>query len=103
MAKKVNVSRIHIQSIEANRRTPSMKLLNKLAETLGVESADLLEDFHAKRSGKILIDEIFENPQDVYYRGYHLNDKDVALLRRVLDALFEEVTCQDADCTDEGA
>ena len=43
LADVTQVSRIYIQALESNRRSPSMKLLHRLSEQLGVETSDLLE------------------------------------------------------------
>ena len=44
LADAVNVSRVYIQSIESNRRRPSMDLLERLAEALDVTVADLEQE-----------------------------------------------------------
>ena len=46
LAETVNVSRIYIQSLESNRRLPSMKLLKRLAEALDVDIVDLVQNPH---------------------------------------------------------
>ena len=42
LAERTQVSRIYIQALESNRRTPSMKLLSRLANSLEVEVQDLV-------------------------------------------------------------
>ena len=40
-AEKLNISRTHIGHIEQGRKSPSMKLLEKLARSLGVKARDI--------------------------------------------------------------
>lgn len=90
LADATGVSRIYIQALESNRRSPSMKLLHRLAERLEVETSGLLEEFPRDKGGRLQLEELFTNPDtaDIWYRGYHLSPEDVITLSRVIDALF---------------
>lgn len=41
LAEKLNISRTHVGHIEQGRKTPSLKLLNKLAKVLKVKVGEL--------------------------------------------------------------
>ena len=58
LADRTQVSRIYIQALESNRRTPSMKLLSRLAEALEVEVQDLVKSLTASSTGRLQLEEV---------------------------------------------
>lgn len=92
LAEKSDVSRIYIQALESNRRTPSMKLLHRLAEALEVDPADLLEQFPADHTGRLQIEELFNRNTDmqIWYRGHQLSDRDLSLVKRLIEAALTD-------------
>lgn len=99
LADKTDVSRIYIQALESNRRTPSMKLLRKLALSLDVDPANLLEEFSNKGTGRIQIDELLgdrESAMQVWYRNRQLQDRDLILIRRLIEAALSDWDNEDS-------
>ncbi|MDY3868880.1 MAG: helix-turn-helix transcriptional regulator [Pyramidobacter sp.] len=92
LADATEVSRIYIQALESNRRSPSMKLLHRLSEKLGVDSADLLEEFPRDSGGRLQLEELFSGPEpvEIWYRSRKLTEKDVAMVHRLIDAALTE-------------
>ena len=82
------VSRIYIQALESNRRSPSMKLLHRLSEQLGVETSDLLEEFPRDTGGRLQLEELFSGPEpmEIWYRSHKLSEKDMAMVQRLIEA-----------------
>lgn len=98
LADKTDVSRIYIQALESNRRSPSMKLLRRLADALNVDPGDLLEQFPTDRAGRLQIEEIFQKPDElqIWYRGHRLTDRDLNLVKRLIDAALSEWDREDS-------
>lgn len=92
LAHKTDVSRIYIQALESNRRSPSMKLLNKLAEALGVVPSDLLESFPNDQNGRLQLEELFNRSleTEIWYRSHKLTDRDLALVQRLIEATLRD-------------
>ena len=88
LADVTQVSRIYIQALESNRRSPSMKLLHRLSEQLGVETCDLLEEFPRDTGGRLQLEELFSGPEpmEIWYRSHKLSEKDMAMVQRLIEA-----------------
>ena len=88
LADVTQVSRIYIQALESNRRSPSMKLLHRLSEQLGVETGDLLEEFPRDTGGRLQLEELFSGPEpmEIWYRSHKLSEKDMAMVQRLIEA-----------------
>lgn len=98
LAEKVNVSRIYIQSLESNRRLPSMKLLNRLAEALEVDIVDLVQNPHRDISGKLFLEEVLNNrePVEIWYRSKKLSRQEIHLVHKLIDAALSDWDSEDA-------
>lgn len=92
LADATEVSRIYIQALESNRRSPSMKLLHRLADRLGVETLDLLEEFPRDNGGRLQLEELFAGPKpmEIWYRSHKLSEKDVHMVHRLIDAALSD-------------
>ncbi len=92
LADATQVSRIYIQALESNRRSPSMKLLHRLSEQLGVETSDLLEEFPRDTGGRLQLEELFAGPEpmEIWYRGHKLTEKDMLMVHRLIDAALTD-------------
>ena len=92
LADKTEVSRIYIQALESNRRSPSMKLLHRLADALAVDTADLLEEFPNERTGRLQLEELFQKPEEleIWYRSHKLTARDISMVQRLIDAALTE-------------
>ena len=88
LADVTQASRIYIQALESNRRSPSMKLLHRLSEQLGVETSDLLEEFPRDTGGRLQLEELFSGPEpmEIWYRSHKLSEKDMAMVQRLIEA-----------------
>lgn len=92
LAEMSDVSRIYIQALESNRRSPSMKLLHKLAESLEVEPSDLLEELPNERTGRLQLEEIFQRPEEleIWYRSHKLTSRDLTVVQKLIDAALTD-------------
>ncbi len=92
LADATDVSRIYIQALESNRRSPSMKLLHRLSDKLGVETSDLLEEFPRDKGGRLQLEELFAGPEpvEIWYRSHKLSEKDVAMVQRLIEAALTD-------------
>ncbi len=92
LADATEVSRIYIQALESNRRSPSMKLLRRLSEKLGVETSDLLEEFPRDAGGRLQLEELFAGPEpvEIWYRSHRLTEKDINMVHRLIDAALAD-------------
>ena len=92
LADETDVSRIYIQALESNRRSPSMKLLRRLADKLGVETSSLLSEFPRDGGGRLQLEELFSGPEpmEVWYRGHKLSEKDLDMVHRLIDAALAD-------------
>ncbi len=91
LADKVGVSRIYIQALESNRRLPSMKLLQKLAQALGVELADIVETLGGDRQNRFQIEELWNSAGiELWYKRKRLSPEEVLLVRRLVDAALSD-------------
>lgn len=92
LADATQVSRIYIQALESNRRSPSMKLLHRLAAQLGVDTASLLEDFPRDGQGRLQLDELFAGtePMEVWYRSHKLDERDFAMVKKLIEAALSD-------------
>ncbi len=97
LADMTGVSRIYIQALESNRRSPSMKLLHRLAEALEVDPADLLEQFPNERSGRLQLEELFQRPEEleIWYRSHKLTPRDIAMVQRLIDVALTDWEAED--------
>jgi transcriptional regulator with XRE-family HTH domain len=92
LANLVDVSRIYIQALESNRRLPSMKLLRRLAGALDVRVADLVQNEDVEGSGRLQLEEVLENTEDVeiWYRSKKLSSREIQLVQKLVDAALTE-------------
>ena len=92
LADVTQVSRIYIQALESNRRSPSMKLLHRLSEQLGVETSDLLEEFPRDTGGRLQLEELFSGPEpmEIWYRSHKLTERDMSMVQRLIDAALSD-------------
>jgi transcriptional regulator with XRE-family HTH domain len=92
LADLVDVSRIYIQALESNRRLPSMKLLRRLAGALDVRVADLVQNEDVDGSGRLQLEEVLENTEDVeiWYRSRKLSSREIQLVQKLVDAALTE-------------
>jgi transcriptional regulator with XRE-family HTH domain len=92
LADLVDVSRIYIQALESNRRLPSMKLLRRLAGALDVRVADLVQNEDVEGSGRLQLEEVLENTEDVeiWYRSRKLSSREIQLVQKLVDAALTE-------------
>ena len=88
LADRTNVSRIYIQALESGRRTPSMKLLGRLAEASDVEVHDLIKTVSSSSSGRLQLEEVLQvSPEvEVWYRSKKLKPSELKFVQRVIDA-----------------
>ncbi|MDO9508263.1 MAG: helix-turn-helix transcriptional regulator [Thermovirgaceae bacterium] len=98
LAENVSVSRIYIQSLESNRRLPSMKLLKRLAEALDVDIVDLVQNPHRDSSGRLLLEEVLDSrePVEIWYRSRKLSRQEIQLVHKLVDAALSDWDREDA-------
>lgn len=90
LAEAVGVSRIYIQSLESGRRNPSMKLLNRLAETLQASITDIVDDITSRMPRMQLEDLLMSGQVDVWFRSRKLSDSDKLKVERVIRAVLDD-------------
>ncbi|MDD2206755.1 MAG: helix-turn-helix transcriptional regulator [Aminobacterium sp.] len=88
LADKTDVSRIYIQALESNRRLPSMKLLAKLAQALDVEITDLVKGAPSDEAGRVHLEEVLENAEDVeiWYKSYRFSKNELSFIKQIIEA-----------------
>ena len=88
----VAVSRIYIQSLESNRRLPSMKLLKRLAEALDVDVVDLVQDPYRDSTGRLMLEEVLNGrePVEIWYRSRKLSRGEVQLVQKLIEAALSD-------------
>ena len=88
LAEKTQVSRIYIQALESNRRTPSMKLLSRLADSLEVEIQDLVKTASTSPSGRLQLEEVLQAAPEteVWYRSKKLKPRELRFVQSLIDA-----------------
>ena len=88
----VDVSRIYIQSLESNRRLPSMKLLKRLAEALDVDVVDLVQDPYRDGTGRLMLEEVLNGrePVEIWYRSRKLSRSEVQLVQKLVEAALSD-------------
>lgn len=95
LADKVEVSRIYIQALESNRRLPSMKLLPRIADALGVQVVDLLyssADPESTGTGRVQLESVLDaDDKDIWFRSKKLTEKERHRVTRVIEALIKDV------------
>lgn len=90
LAEDVGVSRIYIQALESNRRTPSMGLLHRISETLQSSLSDLVEDI-APRNSRMQLDHVLSGADiDVWFRKHKLTDDERRRVERVIKACLDD-------------
>ncbi len=101
LADKTEVSRIYIQALESGRRTPSMKLLNRLADALEVEVQDLVKSV-SSQGGRLQLEEVLQaSPEvEVWYRSKKLKPRELKFVQSLIDAAISR--WEEEDRTDEG-
>lgn len=102
LADRTEVSRIYIQALESGRRTPSMKLLNKLADALGVEVQDLVKTVSSP-GGRLQLEEVLQaSPEvEVWYRSKRLKPRELKFVQSLIDAAISR--WEEEDRSGEGA
>ncbi|MCF7936931.1 MAG: helix-turn-helix domain-containing protein [Synergistales bacterium] len=99
LADSVGVSRIYVQALESNRRSPSMKLLRKLGEELKVNMAELLETTEITTDhGRLHLEEIFEDAGEVevWYKSKRLKPQEIEMVQRLVEAALARWENEDA-------
>jgi transcriptional regulator with XRE-family HTH domain len=90
LADIVGVSRIYVQALESNRRTPSMKLLYRLADALQASVTDIVDEYPPS-GGRMQLEELLSSGEvDVWFRKKKLSDADLRRVERVISAVLEE-------------
>lgn len=103
LADAVGVSRIYIQALESNRRMPSMKLLNRLAEVLQATVTDLLDDF-PNRAPRMQLEELLVNGEvDIWFRKRKLSDDELRRVERVINAVLDDWDDEDRRAAKRGS
>ncbi len=99
LADKTGVSRIYIQALESSRRTPSMKLLGRLAESLQVEVQDLVKPVSPSGSGRLQLEEVLQSPPDVeiWYRSKKLRPRELKFVQSLIDAAISRWEAEDRE------
>jgi len=102
LADLVGVSRIYIQALESNRRLPSMKLLQRLAENLDVRVADIVRNGNTDKTERLQLEELLENAEEVeiWYRSKKLSNREIRLVQKLVDAALSEWDREHGDGTD---
>jgi transcriptional regulator with XRE-family HTH domain len=95
LADIVGVSRIYIQALESNRRMPSMKLLQRLAEALETSVTDIVEDIPGRNTKMHLDDVLSSGEVDVWYRTRKLTESELRRVDRVISAVLEDWEVED--------
>lgn len=90
LADSVGVSRIYVQALESNRRTPSMKLLHRLSEALEASVTELVADNSTEPQKMHLDDLLTSGEVDVWFRKRKLSESDMKRVEGVLTAIFTE-------------
>lgn len=99
LADSVSVSRVYIQSLESNRRHPSMKLLKRLAPVLNVDMSVLLADVInptascecAQVPDHIELEKMLENGElEIWYRKKKLPKKQLNKIYRIIKIALED-------------
>ncbi|HPA58441.1 MAG TPA: helix-turn-helix transcriptional regulator [Synergistales bacterium] len=92
LSEMVDVSRIYIQSLESNRRLPSMKLLKRLAEALDVDVVDLVQDPYRDSTGRLMLEEVLNDrePVEIWYRSRKLSRSEVQLVQKLVEAALSD-------------
>lgn len=90
LADEVGVSRIYIQALESNRRMPSMKLLNRLADTLQASVSDIVEEYPGKAARMQLEDLLSSGEVDIWFRKRKLNEEELRRVERVINAVLDD-------------
>lgn len=85
VSEKVGVSETYINFIENNKKTPSLKILNKIAEILNTTIDILQEEKESK------IDE-YKAKNNIFFSKYEkLSEKNKEKINRIIE-IFEEET-----------
>ncbi|HAA47802.1 MAG TPA: XRE family transcriptional regulator [Synergistaceae bacterium] len=101
LADLVGVSRIYIQALESNRRLPSMKLLQRLAESLDVRVADIVRNGNNDKTERLQLEELLENAEgvEIWYRSKKLSNREIQLVQKLVDAALSEWDREHGDGT----
>jgi len=101
LADLVGVSRIYIQALESNRRLPSMKLLQRLAESLDVRVADIVRNGNNDKTERLQLEELLENAEgvEIWYRSKKLSNREIQLVQELVDAALSEWDREHGDGT----
>lgn len=90
LADDVGVSRIYIQALESGRRSPSMKLIHRLAETLQASISDFIDDY-ASRAPRMQLEHLLSSGEvDIWFRKHRLTPEEARRVERVVEAVLCE-------------
>jgi transcriptional regulator with XRE-family HTH domain len=97
LADRVEVSRIYIQALESSRRTPSMKLLGRLSEALGVEVSDMVQEAPGAAGGRMQLEDLLASGEvEVWYRSHRLDPRECRRIERLIRATLEDWDAEEA-------
>jgi len=91
LAEMVGVSRTYIQTLESNRRLPSMKLLQNLARALDVSLSDLVSDNQNKKFVRIQLEEYldYRSEKEVWYKDTKLTRHELDLIKTLIETVLD--------------
>lgn len=91
LAEMVGVSRTYIQTLESNRRLPSMKLLQNLARALDVSLSDLVSDNQNKKFVRIQLEEYldYRSEKEVWYKDTKLTRHELDLIKKLIETVLD--------------
>ncbi|MBO8153944.1 helix-turn-helix transcriptional regulator [Thermovirga sp.] len=91
LAEMVGVSRTYIQTLESNRRLPSMKLLQNLARALDVNLSDLVSDNQNKKLIRAQLEEYldYRSEMEVWYKDIKLTRYELDLIKKLIETVLD--------------
>jgi len=91
LAEMVGVSRTYIQTLESNRRLPSMKLLQNLARALDVSLSDLVSDNQNKKLIRAQLEEYldYRSEMEVWYKDIKLTRYELDLIKKLIETALD--------------
>lgn len=91
LAEMVGVSRTYIQTLESNRRLPSMKLLQNLARALDVNLSDLVSDNQNKKLIRAQLEEYldYRSEMEVWYKDIKLTRYELDLIKKLIETALD--------------
>lgn len=106
LAEKADVSRVYIQALEGNRRTPSLKLLNKMGEIFKKNPARILDSLQGEWDGKLYLDEILNSPHELklWYEDKELTSVQISMIKELIKTAIkttDNISNQERICDHE--